>query len=88
MQLRTAQGIRDAEKQIAEVTAKEERSNIGKKISVTVQWNSFTDDPKYMALELDQKTQVFRNIANQMDTLLSGSYGYVPLSSGGETIFR
>lgn len=75
MQLRTAQGIRDSEKEIAEMVAKE-RSRIGKQIEVSVEWGSFINDPKFEALPLDNKTSIFRNIVGQhVHSILSSSYG-------------
>jgi hypothetical protein len=75
MQLRTAQGIRDAEKEIA-ATVDKERQRIGKKIEAVVEWGSFTDHLKYTALSLDDKSTLLRSIQYQhIDTIYSGSSG-------------
>jgi hypothetical protein len=82
MQLRTAQGIRDAEKEIA-ATVNKEQQRIGKKIEAVVQWGSFTDHAKYTALSLDDKTALLRSIQYQhIDNIYTGSNGHVePLLS-------
>lgn len=80
MQLRTAQGIRDAEKDIAE-TIEKARLHIGKKIEAFVDWKSFVSDPQYTSLTLDEKTSVFRTIASQhICQIFSGSYGYASIN--------
>lgn len=79
MQLRTVQGMRDAEKELAQITERT-RSSIGKKIEALVEWSSFINDSTYTSLSLDEQTAVFRCIVDQhVETVFTGSYGYVAL---------
>ena len=88
MQLRTAQGIRNAEREIA-ATIERERERIGKRIEVEVAGDSFTGHPAYTALALDAKSSLLRNVhAQHVEALLTSSSGLGYLCANDEIYKR